>query len=163
MFEAGASLAKPRRTPHLLQIKLSLVIFMKSYKTIIFIIIIFFIFTSQVVFVDAANLGNWQENLTKTADDKGAGYKTAEVRGPESMISAVISIALAFVGVIFLVLMIYGGYLWMTAAGSEEQVTKAKKLITAAIIGLIIVIMSYAISYFVVNILGGRGLEETTS
>ena len=54
-------------------------------------------------------------------------------------------------GMIFLILMLYGGYLWMTAAGKEERVTKAKNLITAAIIGVIIVVSAYAISYFVIE------------
>ena len=60
-------------------------------------------------------------------------------------------VVLSLLGVIFLVLMVYGGYLWMTAAGNEDKVTKAKNLMTAAIIGLIIVVGSYAISYFIIS------------
>lgn len=76
-----------------------------------------------------------------------------------SMISTIITAALSFLGVIFLILMIYGGYLWMTAGGNEQQVEKAKSLITAAIIGLIIVVSAYAISYFVMAKLGGGALK----
>ena len=53
-------------------------------------------------------------------------------------------------GVIFLVLMVYAGYLWMTARGTEEQIEKAKKIIMAAMIGLIITLGAYSITAFVV-------------
>lgn len=55
---------------------------------------------------------------------------------------------LAFVGVIFFVLMIYGGFLWMTASGNDTQTAKAKELIVAAVIGLIIVLSAYAITSY---------------
>lgn len=71
-------------------------------------------------------------------------------------IGDIISRILSFVGVIFLILMITGGLIWMTAAGNEERVGKAKKLITSAVIGLIIVFSAYAITYFVTEtLLGG--------
>ncbi len=57
--------------------------------------------------------------------------------------------ALTSVGIIFFVLMFYGGFLWLTARESEEKVTKAKGIITMAVIGMFIVIASYAISSFV--------------
>ena len=71
----------------------------------------------------------------------------------ETTIGKMINGALGFVGIIFLVLMIYAGYLWMTAGGNEEQVSKAKKIIRASIIGLIIIAFSYAITGFIVELL----------
>jgi len=60
---------------------------------------------------------------------------------------------LSFLGAIFLILMIYGGVLWMTAAGNDQQIGKARTLIVAAIIGLLIVLSAYAItSYLADNI-----------
>lgn len=64
-------------------------------------------------------------------------------------IGTFIGIVLSFVGVAFLVLMIYAGISWMTAAGSQEKVTKAKDLIINAIIGLVIVLGAYAITSFI--------------
>ena len=81
-----------------------------------------------------------------------AGYNIrsgSDAATPEAIIALVISIVLQILGVIFVVLMVYGGYLWMTAMGKEQQVTKAKDLFIAAIIGLIIIISAYAISYFI--------------
>ena len=66
-------------------------------------------------------------------------------------IGSIIGIALSFIGVIFLILMIYAGISWMTASGNQEKVTKAKDLIINAIIGLIIVLAAYAITSFIGN------------
>jgi hypothetical protein len=63
--------------------------------------------------------------------------------------STVITTALSLVGSIFLGLMIYAGILWMTAAGEEDKVTKAKNILKAAIIGLAVTMSAYAITAFV--------------
>jgi Type IV secretion system pilin len=81
---------------------------------------------------------------------EGAGYDRS-FSSPEPFIGVVIKAFLSFLGVLFLVLMIYGGFLWMTARGNESQVTKSKDLIIAAVIGLIIILLSYAISSFVIS------------
>lgn len=53
---------------------------------------------------------------------------------------------LAFVAVIMVIL---GGFTWLTAAGNEEKVERAKKIISAAVIGLIIVLLAWAVVIFV--------------
>ena len=63
----------------------------------------------------------------------------------------IINAVLALVGVIALGVILYGGFRWMTAAGNEEAVGEAKKIITAGVIGLIIVIIAYAVVTFVIN------------
>lgn len=97
--------------------------------------------------------------LQQVAGEKGAGYNINQT-GPESMISKVITTALTFVGVIFLVLAIYGGYIWMIARGNEQEVEKAKNTLIAAVIGLVIVIAAYAVSWFVINSLSGAALKS---
>lgn len=105
---------------------------------------------------DAPNLKNaftaeqaGDEPLIDTvANISGYDVSKSEV---EPIIGTVIQTALSLLGIIFVILMIYGGYLWMTAKGNEEQVTKAKNVIIAAITGLVIVISAYAISYFVIS------------
>jgi cbb3-type cytochrome oxidase subunit 3 len=61
----------------------------------------------------------------------------------------VIGLVLSFVGVIFLILIIYGGITWMTAAGNEQAVEKAKTIIIQATIGLVIIFAAYALVNFV--------------
>ena len=69
--------------------------------------------------------------------------------GLSTITGAVVGAVLALVGVIFLALMVYAGYNWMTARGEEEKVEKAKDTITRALIGIIIVVGAYAIWRFV--------------
>ncbi|MFH1536547.1 MAG: pilin [Patescibacteria group bacterium] len=70
---------------------------------------------------------------------------------PLTVASAVVNIALGFLGILFLILTIYGGFIWMTASGNEENITKAKKILTTAVVGLVIILASYGISSFVFN------------
>lgn len=125
-------------------------------RLILLIIITSFVFGN---FVLADNLSDAFKPKYLGNAAKTAGYNTTATN-PDTVITTVIRIALSFVGVIFLVLMIYGGYLWMMARGNEDQVTKAKNLITAAIIGLIIVIAAYAISMLVVGMLSEQTLKQ---
>jgi hypothetical protein len=61
---------------------------------------------------------------------------------------------LGIVGSLSLIMFIYGGFMFLISAGSSETVTKAKKVIVAAVIGLIIVFASYLIIKFVLGTLG---------
>ena len=71
------------------------------------------------------------------------------------IIARIIKVALSLLGIIFLVLIIYAGFMWMTSAGNEERISKAKKIMAAAIIGLAIVMAAYAITIFVIDNLMG--------
>lgn len=74
------------------------------------------------------------------------------------VVSVIIYAFLSFLGVIFVVLIIYAGFLWMTAAGSEEKIKKAKDIMIAAVIGLIIIFSAYAITVFVFDrLIFGQG------
>lgn len=66
-----------------------------------------------------------------------------------SIVGSIIGAGLSFIGVLFFVLMIYGGFLWMTARGNEEQVKKATDIIIQASIGLVIVASAYLVTRFV--------------
>ena len=70
-------------------------------------------------------------------------------------IAYIIRSALGLLGTIALVLIVYAGFLWMTAGGNDDQITKAKGVLSAAIIGLVIILSSFAISTFVINELQG--------
>lgn len=83
----------------------------------------------------------------------GAGFNTGSDVDIYKNISTIINFSLSFLGVIFVVLMIYGGWLWMTDQGNEAQVEKAKKIIITAVVGVIIITSSYAISWFIINAL----------
>lgn len=93
----------------------------------------------------------------KQAADK-AGYDATTETTLAETIGVGIKAAISFVGVIFLVLTVYAGYLWLTARGEEEPIKKAQKIIIASVIGLIIVVSAYSITNLVVP----RILEKTT-
>ena len=69
----------------------------------------------------------------------------------ESTVVNIIQWVLGFLGLIAVIFILYGGFVWMTASGNEEKVSKAKKVITAAVIGLIVVLLAWAIVIFVVG------------
>lgn len=76
------------------------------------------------------------------------------------IVAIAINVVLSLLGIIFVILLIYGGVLWMTAAGNEEQVRKAIGLIKTAVIGLIIIVSAYSITYFVFSSLNEATMES---
>jgi len=64
-------------------------------------------------------------------------------------IGQIINVFLSLLGTIFIFLMIYAGYNWMTAAGTQEKVEKAQHTLKVAIIGLIITASAFAIWQFI--------------
>jgi len=84
---------------------------------------------------------------------EGAGL--AAVTQPVDVVAKVIQGALGLVAIIFFIMIVIAGFRWMTAGGNEETVTNAKKNISNAVIGLVVILFSYAVTYFVFNILIG--------
>ena len=66
-------------------------------------------------------------------------------------VGTVVKGILGLTGTIFLLLTVYAGILWMTAQGSEEQISKAQDIIKACTIGLVVTLSAYSITYFVTN------------
>jgi len=79
-----------------------------------------------------------------------AGFADATSTSFATNVGRFVSILLSVLGVLFTVLIVYAGFLWMTASGDETKVEKAKKIISSSIIGLIIILMAYSITNFVV-------------
>lgn len=126
-------------------------------KKITWLLIIF----GSILFFNIAEAGLLQGNtatqLTNnmTVVQEKAGYDPNVTVG--LVVAGVIKTFLALLGVIFVVLIVVAGYNWMTAAGEEEKINKAKDTIKSAIIGLIIIVAAYAITYFVFENLPGSG------
>jgi hypothetical protein len=90
-----------------------------------------------------------------TAAGTGSGSLKSPGATPSATLAGeagrIVGTILSFLGIIFLVLMIAGGIMWMTAGGSDAKVQKARSLIVAAVIGLIVVLSAYAITTFVAD------------
>jgi cytochrome bd-type quinol oxidase subunit 2 len=90
-----------------------------------------------------------------TNDVNGTTLPTKDLK---SSITSIIGWALTFLGLIAVIMIIYGGFMWLTAAGNEERISKAKQIISAAIIGLIIILLAAAIVYFI-----GQGVNTAAT
>lgn len=90
-------------------------------------------------------LTNLQSSLNTTSTSAGLTSKPL----PE-LVGSFIASALGLLGVVLVVLVIYAGFIWMTAQGNDEKIKKAKGMITSAVIGMIIIFAAYAITNFVV-------------
>jgi hypothetical protein len=119
---------------------------MTNLKTIIFALsLIFLLNPFSLVF--AYGLGDTVGNMDDTAG--WAGYDIT-VEDPEPIIGQVIKTIISFLGVIFFILIVYGGFMWMTARGNADQIDKAKKIIMNSIVGLVLVLFAYAITWYII-------------
>lgn len=89
-------------------------------------------------------------DLSTNLDDVGSGAGL-EDQDLTTTVGLLISVLLGFLGVVFLILIIYAGLLWMTAGGNPDSVKKAQQILLNSVIGLIILLSAYAISSFVIN------------
>lgn len=100
------------------------------------------------------------KNTSIYTNDLGTTLTAAGITESEPslnvIIRTIIKALLGVLGVIFLILVIYAGMLWMTAAGNEDKVKKAQKLLRDGVIGLIIILSSYVIANTVLTYLGTR-------
>ncbi len=68
---------------------------------------------------------------------------------PREITVDIIKLFLTFVGIVMVAMIIFAGYKWMTAAGNDDKVKEAKDQMKNAIIGLIIILASYMILFFI--------------
>lgn len=122
-----------------------------SFKISTLLFILTILFSPQITAAD--NL----ENAFPMAEKVASGtYNTTSDINIYSMVGDIILVVLSLIGVIFIILMIYAGITWMTAAGNETNIDKAKNILKQSIIGLIIVIGAYTITYFIIKIFGSQ-------
>lgn len=90
--------------------------------------------------------GGFQDGLTKVGDN--AAFTQSAIRSDEGVIGAIadiISMLLAISGAIAVLAVIYGGFLYLTSGGNEGQAKTGQQVLTYAIIGTIVIILSYVI------------------
>ena len=88
--------------------------------------------------------------------DLGLQYGEKTGLGNKSLTIVVadsISWLLGLLGIAAIVIILYAGFLWMTSAGNDEAITKAKKMLSAGVVGLVIILAAYSIARFVVTAL----------
>lgn len=135
---------------------------MKTFRIFLLLAIFSFVGLFLPATSGATNKGieKTLEGLNETVKGEGAdggigAYKSQVDKDPQNILTEqvtdIISLILSFLGVIFLVITIYAGFLWMTANGNDTQIKKAKDLLMNAIVGLVIITAAYSLTAFVGN------------
>jgi len=110
-------------------------------KTLIAVALFALVLMPAVALAQGPNLG---------LNEFGASTQLGTRSLPET-IASIINVAMGLLGMIVILLILAGGFLWMTAAGDEAKISKAKSLIFGGVIGLAIILSAYAIAQFVVG------------
>ena len=98
--------------------------------------------------------GDLAENIRANTEDIGEtvyGESANEGDLLTARIAEIIKVVLGFLGVVVVIIVIYAGFLWLTAGGTPEKVQKAKDWLINAVIGAAIVLAAYAITDFVIE------------
>lgn len=112
----------------------------RSYSLLLPILLFFA--TALPISTQAYSLGFDDDNILATTTELGT-------EDPAYIVFTVVNTGLIFLGMITLIIVIVAGFMWIFAAGVEEKITKAKDLLKGAVIGLVIVLMSYGLSQYV--------------
>jgi hypothetical protein len=93
--------------------------------------------------------------------DSSLEEPTTDAQSITDLIIRLQNIVWAAAGGIVIAMMVWGGFLFMTAGGNEERIGKGKKVLTYAVGGVIIIVLSYVIVTIFVSALGGNTQDPT--
>ncbi len=129
----------------------------KNLKTSTVFVLFFLLYFCLLFHINTTHAAIWKNVFDQMgALSEKSGYSESAIPVPiEEIVANIIQYALSFLGVIFIILIIYAGFLWMTASGDSDKITKAKGILINAIIGVIIVLGAYVITAFIFSRLGG--------
>ncbi len=123
------------------------------------LILPFFVFADSdmpEVIVDSDEESAFEENSVNKSPlqklekiGQESGYSTD--RSLPAVAGSIVNVALSLLGIIFVILIIVGGFKWMTAGGNENDVATATKYIKNSVIGLIVILSSWAIWEFIIQ------------
>jgi len=121
-----------------------------------FLFFTFGIFTSTYAACTPEQLaaGTCTETSTPTTGIVTLDNPLGGIESPQALVGQVINSIFGIVGSLALVMFIYGGFLWLTSAGSAEQVKKGKDIFIWAVIGLVVIFSAYSLVRFVIQGVG---------
>lgn len=128
--------------------------FKKSLKRILLLLlfpILLFNLCIQGVKAQESEEKDWKGVLGKVIQETEYNETKNEENSLALIIGKFIEIILGLLGVAFIILTIYAGALWMNAGGNEETIGKSKTIIKNSLIGLLITLSAYAITYAVLK------------
>ncbi|MFH0891785.1 MAG: hypothetical protein V1867_03325 [Candidatus Falkowbacteria bacterium] len=120
-------------------------------KILVFVLISSFLGFMAATGTMAGSLWDSQQGMGATSDEIGAAFGQTSGTPTDiwTTVALIVKVFLGFLGIIFFGLMLWAGFKWMGSRGNESTINEAKSQMGAAVIGLIIILMSYAIASFV--------------
>jgi type IV secretory pathway VirB2 component (pilin) len=76
-------------------------------------------------------------------------YSGLSARDPRLIVARVINVTLGLLGILAVAIVVYAGFTWMTSGGNDEQIKKARGMLLAAVIGLVLILSAYSIANFI--------------
>ncbi|HOZ55625.1 MAG: hypothetical protein BWY51_00537 [Parcubacteria group bacterium ADurb.Bin316] len=124
----------------------------KSKKQICSFFLLFALFFTFVFISSAAQAGTlWDMQMGKTAIGEKFGATDGQPADAKDTIIEVVKVFLSFMGILMTIMIIWAGVRWMTAGGDEKKVEKAKSHLLAAVIGAVIILAAWVISFIVID------------
>lgn len=129
-------------------------------------IAVFFGLHSPIAFADQSERGSENPAQYLTADSSDPfGAKRENIgidaHGDEEnlydAVTSIINYLLLFLGLLLLVIIIYAGFLIINSNGDDEALTKGRTIIMYALVGVIIIVLSYTIVNFITDAANGGG------
>lgn len=124
-------------------------------------IINFFILLVSGLFLSATPLFAASRDLGLNTAAKAVGSALPTQSSLPLILGNAIGTVLSFIGIIFFAILVFAGLKWMFAMGNEEQAKKALEIVFAAIIGLLIILASYAITQSVFHMIKNGNLTSS--
>jgi uncharacterized membrane protein YraQ (UPF0718 family) len=128
-------------------------------KLILTILFSFFLLTPAWAADLGDAFGNSEQEAPIDTIAKEANFQSTENNNIENLIRTALNLLFSVIGAIFIALTILAGFRWMIAEGNQEQVTKAKHSIKSSLIGIVVVLLAYAITYFVFSVFIPKSLN----
>ena len=134
-------------------------------KRIIFLLIISFCFVSALPIhanAEKSGLERIKDGFDKTTDiifaqdphslPNSPNAIQKPTVGPIAIVASLLNIVLGFIGILYLIMMVAAGFMWIGSKGNEETVKKAKDMIMHATVGVLMTMAAFAISFFVLYV-----------
>lgn len=96
---------------------------------------------------ETRNLDYYWESIKENT--RLGGYDDVAASGPMVTAALIVNRLLLLLGIIVVCLMVYAGFLWMMARGNEDDIKKAKDILTGSAIGLFVILASYSIMAYI--------------
>lgn len=118
-------------------------------KKQLFCLLVLIIFQLSLFALPVYAQGWWEMQEGKQDIANPFGSNPSSSFDLRDMIVSLIKVFFTFLALIFIIIIIIGGFKWMTSGGNQDKVGKAKDMLQSGIIGIIIILASYSILYFI--------------